>query len=128
MKALQHFDGYDETVSKSAWIMTIAKNHLANHWRDTKKTSPLPEDEPIEEDKGNDAFWLKLGLAARRKEAKHAEVYELLAELDEADAEIVTLHYIIGYNYAEIGAQKGMSEGAIKVAAHRAIKKLRSLL
>ncbi|MSU75669.1 MAG: RNA polymerase sigma factor [Candidatus Magasanikbacteria bacterium] len=128
MKALDHFDGYDENVSKSAWIMTISKNHLANHWRDTKKTSPLPEDDVGDESYTTDAFWLKSGLSVGRKQANNAEVYELLAQLEETEAEIVTLHYIIGYNYLEIGAMKNMSEGAIKVAAHRAIKKLRTLL
>jgi RNA polymerase sigma-70 factor (ECF subfamily) len=128
MKALEHFDGYDENVSKSAWIMTITKNHLANHWRDTKKTSPLPEDEIGEEETQGDAFWLKLGVSAWRKQTSKTEVYELLATLEDAEAEVVTLHYIIGYNYAEIGAMKAMSEGAVKVAAHRALKKLRTRL
>ncbi len=52
MKALEHFDSYDEKVSKSAWIMTITRNHLANYWRDSKKTSLLPEDEDREDQEG----------------------------------------------------------------------------
>ena len=128
IKALEHFDSYDETVSKSAWIMTITRNHLINYWRDTKKTSPLPEDETEQEDKSSDAFWLKLGLSAWRKQTNQTEVQELLLKLPLDEAELVTFHYLLGYSYAEIAAEKGMSAGAVKVAAHRAIKKLRTLL
>ncbi len=51
-----------------------------------------------------------------------------MAKIEPAEAELVTFHYILGYSYAEIGELKGQTEGAVKVAAHRALKKLRSLL
>ena len=125
LKALENFETYDATRSTSAWIMTIARNHLINHWRDTKPTSPLPEAEETDEDRSPDAFWLKSALKSWHKEKNEGLAYELLAELDPAEAEIVTFHYLFGYSYAEIATQKAMSEGAVKVAAHRAIKKLR---
>lgn len=120
IKALEHFSDYDETKSTSAWIITIAKNHLANYWRDKKPTSSLPEDEA----ESNDDFWLKSAISLSKKDALKREVGELLQKLDENTREIVTFHYILGYNYAEIAAMKNMSETAVKVAAHRAIKKL----
>ena len=125
MKALENFETYDVERSTSAWIMTIARNHLINHWRDTKPTSPLPESEETDEDRSPDAFWLKSALKSWHKEKNEGLAYELLEELDPAEAEIVTFHYLFGYSYAEIATQKAMSEGAVKVAAHRAIKKLR---
>ena len=129
MKALEHFDSYDEKVSKSAWIMTITRNHLANYWRDSKKTSLLPEDEDREDQEGTgDGFWLAAAKHIFEKEKSQSEVYELLAKIEPAEAELVTFHYILGYSYAEIGELKGQTEGAVKVAAHRALKKLRSLL
>lgn len=122
IKTLEHFSDYDEKKSVSAWIFTIAKNHLANHWRDTKPTSSLPEDEA----EANDVFWLKSAVNLFQKEAAKRHVSELLARLDENSREIVTFHYILGYSYAEIAAIRDMSETAVKVAAHRAIKKLSS--
>ncbi|HLC69645.1 MAG TPA: sigma-70 region 4 domain-containing protein, partial [Patescibacteria group bacterium] len=56
------------------------------------------------------------------------EIRELIAKLSEEDAEIVTSHYLFGYSYKEIAEMQNMTEGAIKVAAHRAIKKLREFL
>ena len=127
MKALENFETYDATRSTSAWIMTITRNHLINHWRDTKRTNPLPEDQDDSEEnnQNSDAFWFNSAMKAWRKTSDQAETYELLAKLEPSEGEFVTLHYLIGYSYAEIAKQKQMSEGAVKVAAHRAIKKLR---
>ena len=52
------------------------------------------------------------------------ELANLLEALDPEAKEIVTFHYLLGYSYAEIGEMKQMTETAIKVAAHRAVKKL----
>lgn len=127
MKALQHFADYDTSKSTSAWIMTISRNHLANHWRDTKKTEPLPG-ERGEDEQQSDHLWLASALTQSHKENSRRETEALVEKLGEAEREIVTFHYLLGYSYAEIGEIKSMSEGAVKVAAHRAIKKLRSLL
>jgi RNA polymerase sigma-70 factor (ECF subfamily) len=120
MKALEHFVSYDEKISRSAWVMTIAKNHLANYWRDEKKTEVLPDDEMT----GYDALWLDLSAKMADKSEKTRELYELLAQLEQASRHIVTFHYIFGYSYSEIAETLNMTETAAKVAAHRAIKKL----
>ena len=120
IKTLEHFADYDQTKSVSAWVFTIAKNHMANYWRNTKLTSSFPEDEA----ESNDALWVKSAINLFKKEGAKREVAELLENLDENSREIVTFHYIFGYNYAEIAAMKSMSETAVKVAAHRAVKKL----
>ncbi len=120
LKALEHFIDYNENISKSAWIMTIAKNHLANYWRDKKPSEPIPESE----DKFIDAFWLKSAVNAFKREKNRQELTELLQKISQEDREIVTFHYLLGYSYLEIAAMKKMTETAVKVAAHRAIKKL----
>jgi len=122
MKAMEHFADYDRKKSVSAWIFTIAKNHLANYWRDNKQTSSLPEDE----DESSDGFWLKSAVNLFKKEAAKRQISELLEKLDESSREIVTFHYLLGYSYAEIADMKNMTEIAVKVAAHRAVKKLSS--
>ena len=121
LKALEHFAGYDEKISRSAWIMTIAKNHLANHWRDAKPVGRLPEDEDL----SDDAFWLNSAKIAYEKGVIKAEVFHLLEHLNASDCEIVTFHYIFGYSYLEIAEMKGVTENAIKMASHRALKKMR---
>lgn len=120
LKAVEHFADYDQNISKSAWILTIARNHLANHWRDQKPMRPLPEDE----EESSDSFWLKSALNSFKNEEDKREVSNLLENLGPTDQEIVTFHYLLGYSYAEIAQMKEMTESAVKVAAHRAIKKL----
>lgn len=120
MKALEHFGDYDESKSKSAWIMTIAKNHMANYWRDRKISEELPEDDA----QSADDAWLKLASKAHKQEAVKQEINHLLTKLGEQDREIVTFHYLLGYSYSDIAEMKNMTESAVKVAAHRAIKKL----
>lgn len=127
IKALSHFADYQEDRSKTAWLMTIAKNHLANYWRDRKVTTPLEATDEDGEGAG-DARWLKSALAAFNSQTNKNMVYELLAKIRPEEAEIVTLHYIVGYSYAEIAAMQNTSEGAIKVASHRIIKKLQTLI
>ena len=124
MKVLEHFKDYDESKSRSAWVMTITRNHLANYWRDKKNTLSLEKMSEDDESGDNDAKWLKSALFAAEKHSNNNMVYELLAKISSEEAEIVTLHYIFGYSYAEIAEMNNSTEGAIKVASHRIIKKM----
>ena len=52
-------------------------------------------------------------------------VRRLLLELPQSDREILTLHHLMGFSFADIANVVGISPGAAKVRAHRAIKALR---
>ncbi len=131
MKALENFASYDPKKSESAWIFTIAKNHLVNYWRDFKTTESLSAHFEPEENGNGDSSLLTLSLEKYRKNSDKAEaknrVNWILDELEPPEREIVTFHYLFGYSYAEVGKITGMSAGAVKVAAHRALKKLRKM-
>lgn len=120
LKAVEHFKDYDKNISTSAWIMTIARNHLANYWRDKKPVGLIPETE----DGLSEGVWLTAALALFKKDQSKQELANLLESLDREAKEIVTFHYLLGYSYAEIAGMLQMTEIAVKVAAHRAIKKL----
>ncbi len=128
MKVLENFSKYDESKSKTAWLMTITRNHLANYWRDRKVTVSIDASLDEENDAPDDEKWLKSALFEAQKLANKSLVYEILEKLDPKEAEIVTLHYIFGYNYAEIAALNNMTEGAVKVASHRIVKKMQTYL
>lgn len=53
---------------------------------------------------------------------------ELLSGIGERERKILSLMHVEGYTAREVGSQLGMNESAVKVAAHRAIKKLRERL
>lgn len=134
LKALEHFADYDSNKSKSAWIMTIARNHLANHWRDKKETVALVTDEQINE-RGEVVMetaaiwssWQTNEFAGMPQTEAAQELDILLRKLNDIEREIVTSHYLFGYNYLEIGQALAMTETAVKVAAHRAVKKMRKV-
>jgi len=129
LKALEHFDKYDERISKSAWLFTIAKNHLINYWRDRKPTISLPTQEQFEECENGAVeefeFAFQAHIANLEREGDRIFIERLLRHLSEEETRIVTFHYLFGYNYAEIGQILGKNETAVRVAAYRALKKLR---
>ena len=104
------------------WVMTIAMNLVREHWRKTKrrKTSvddtldlraaPAPERGPIE--------------IRQREQAVRAA----LATLPDSQREVVELHWLQERPFAEVAEIVGTSEGAVRVRAHRAYKKLKELL
>lgn len=56
------------------------------------------------------------------------EVKRAMGRLNPIDRLIVRFRYVEGYYYAEIARSLGLSEGAVRCRASRAIRKLRSLL
>ena len=122
MKALENFERYDEKISTSAWLFTIAKNHLANHWRDTRPTQSLSDSD---EGKGEDLFWAEGSMKEFKKMALLRELNEFLLKLTPEERQIVTFHYLFGYSYLEIAEMMNSTEGAVKVATHRAMKKIK---
>ena len=50
---------------------------------------------------------------------------ELLEDVPQKHKKILTMMHVEGYTAKEVGKQLGMNESAVKVAAHRAIKKIR---
>ncbi|MEK7064997.1 MAG: RNA polymerase sigma factor, partial [Patescibacteria group bacterium] len=129
MKALEHFESYDQKISVSAWLYTIAKNHIANYWRDKKNVESLPElDVSDDEDGvGLEDKWFNTAMEKFKQAGDKSMVYDVLSKLDFEDRQIVTFHYLFGYNYSEIGQMLNKNETAVKVAAHRALKKLRKI-
>lgn len=120
MKALKHFAKYDPARSETAWIMTIARNHVINHYRDSKahidieeikfslEGSDAREDEEVNDDK-------------RR-------LLDALNELQEEERQVVEMKHLQGYRFKEIAEVLGKSAGACRIEAHRAMKKLKKIL
>ncbi len=131
MKVLEHFESYDATRSITSWLFTIAHNHLANHWRGLKPVISLDLEATNSEatdEVSADTLLSPVSIELWKRSVDKAAVGEILAKLSQPERDIVTFHYLFGYNYAEIASLKNMSEAAVKVAAYRAIKKMRQWL
>lgn len=117
MKALKNFHKFDPKISQSAWIYRIAHNHLANYFRDQKKTVDI-----------DDVSYTLVGEDGRQQLQVHEEeirLYEALDQLEPDDRQLVTMKYLEGYSYKEMVKILERSTDALKVATHRAMKKLK---
>ena len=121
IKALEAFDRYDEKISASAWIFTIARNHLINHFNRKRPGVPL---EDIENTLWDQDDWVA------RAELKHDErrLLEAMKKLPKDDAELIWYKHLEGWQYDELAEKLGKSSGALRVRAHRALGALRKIL
>lgn len=59
---------------------------------------------------------------------ENESIDEMLEGVGQRERKILSLMHVEGYTASEVGSQLGMKESAVKVAAHRAIKKIRKRL
>lgn len=121
IKALEHFDTYDEKRSKSSWIFTIARNHLANYYRSAGReiTDEDFDSLPVAADDIEERF------AAGEEEAT---LIRGIAMLRPKDAELVRMKYLDGFSYEEMAGMLNRDKGALKVATFRAMEALRVVM
>jgi RNA polymerase sigma-70 factor (ECF subfamily) len=112
---------YDPGRPVKPWVYAIARNVFLMHRRASSRRGrheviaddelpdvPVPPDLEV------------LGNAPTLRKA--------LASLPDARREPLVLHHILGMSFKEVGAALGISEGAAKVRAHRALRELRMVI
>ena len=107
-------ESYDPTQPLTAWVYGIARYKLIDEFRRAKRRAQVP----LEEAESLFAENASEDLTARR------DVEKLLAKLPEGKRALVRAIKIDGTSVAETAAKSGMSETAVKVSVHRAIKTL----
>jgi RNA polymerase sigma-70 factor (ECF subfamily) len=103
------------------WVYAIARNVFLMHRRATSRHGRhevIADDELPEIPVPADLEVLGDGPTLRKA----------LASLPDARREPVVLHHILGMSFREVGAVLGISEGAAKVRAHRALRELRTVM
>lgn len=98
----------------TAWVHGIARYKLIDEYRRSKRRATVPLDETAELFAADEAE----SAGARR------DVEKLLAKLPEGKRALVRAVKLDGDSIAETAAASGLSEGAVKVAVHRAVKSL----
>ena len=105
---------YDPALPLTAWVYGIARYKLIDEYRRHKRHATVPLDEAGDlfgHDEAEDAI-------ARR------DVGKLLAKLPPAKRRLVQDIKLDGVSVAEAAKRTGLSESAVKVTVHRAIKSL----
>lgn len=105
---------YDRTQPLTAWAYAIARYKLIDHFRKAKLRHTLPLD---------DAGALFATDESESAGAKH-DVNKLLATLPAKSQAVIRAVKLDGLTSAEAAKATGMSETAVKVSVHRAMKKL----
>ena len=106
-------ESYDRAQPLTAWVFAIARYKLIDHWRRRKirVTTPLGD---VEDFLAADTVLPDDGLDLTRA----------LSTLPPRQRALVENVKIAGLSLSEAGAAAGVSEGAAKVALHRALKML----
>jgi RNA polymerase sigma-70 factor (ECF subfamily) len=110
----------DEGRPFEAFVYRVSANKVADAQRAGYRAA-LPRAEVPD---GPDTTEGPEDLAVRRSEAARAR--ELLAVLPEPLRELLVLRVAVGLSAEETGRALGMSAGAVRVAQHRALQRLRA--
>jgi RNA polymerase sigma-70 factor (ECF subfamily) len=110
-------DTWDGTRPIEPWLRAIARHKLTDHLRRRGYRDHLDIDE-----------WSDSAeLSVEAEAATGMDTRRLLASLPERQRTIVSEISIEGRSAADVAASLGMSEGAVRVALHRALKSLATL-
>lgn len=103
---------WDEAQPLEPWVRAIARHKLIDHLRRNGSRVTLDVNDLADQ------------LAAPRDEQAEAvaESVELMTCLDDRQRAIVTGVSLEGRSAREVGDKLGLSEGAVRVALHRALK------
>jgi RNA polymerase sigma-70 factor (ECF subfamily) len=124
VKAWKAIDKYKSTgVPFGAWVITIAGNLVADHYRKQPKTVNL--DEVYE--KNPDSRDSDPEKQAEDSFSK-AVIKEAVLKLKGDKQKVIMMHFIDGFSYGEIARALKKSEGAVRVIQYRALVDMRSWL
>lgn len=113
---------YQETGRPfEAFVYTIASRRVADVMRAAYRGPVSVEEVPDHVDGGPTPEVAVLRLA----DAERAR--ELLSLLPDQQRELLTLRVAVGMSAEEVGLAMGMTPGAVRVAQHRALRRLRDL-
>ncbi len=120
-RAIQHIGNYkDQGGPFSAWLYSIARNLLANWYRDNSRRTMIPID-AMAQLQSADGPELESEIVENRETLLAA-----IKRLPEDRQDLLILKYVNKQSNAEIGRILGRSEGAIKSLYHRTLLSLKS--
>ena len=120
LSALQNLPTYKEKGLFTAWLFSIARSKINDHFRKLGKETFQPIQD-IPDGKPN------LLINTIQKETRKL-LFGLIAGLPEDKRELVRLRYVANLRFREIAALQGKSEASVKKALYRVLEELRMQL
>lgn len=123
IKAWKAIDRYKRTGAPFvAWLMAIARNLIAEHYKSRRNFMSLEEAEANSNSaETNPEAMIEASL-------KRSYVRKAILKLKGEKQKVVLMHFIDGFTYSEIAKALNKSEGAVRVIQYRAINDLRRML
>ena len=119
--AMERIDDCREPDRFGGWLLQIVRNRSRNHLRQRQ----LRQGEPLDEEA---AFGgPSLASTLERNELRR-RIEAALAQLTEAQREVVLLHDLEGWKHAEIGERLELPAGTVRSHLHHARRRLRQIL
>jgi len=116
-------ESYDPAKAPaSAWIFTIARNRRIDMIRKSRRPQPDPDDPLFQPDPPPPAD-AEMVIAQR-----DAELQKAIADLTEAQRDVVRLAFFVGLSHPEIAARTGAPLGTVKSRLRLAADRLRVAL
>ena len=115
LAALEALPGYRERGCFSAWLFSIARSKLMDHFRRNPPAEPVAESLPGS--RGD-----LLGDLIRAQEVRR--VATLIAGLEEGERELIRLRYVAELTFAEMARLLDRKEDATKKAFYRLMERL----
>jgi len=123
IKTYQHLDRYShQEISLLAYLITIARNTLTDHWR-KKKTASLDEDWAM--NIPDESTNLEKNISTRH-DILH--VQEKLKFLPDDQQEVITMKFMNDLSNKEVAQVLGRTEESVRQLQSRGLKLLRELL
>ena len=112
-QALAHLPKYEwRGVPFAAWLLRIAANALADHWKQQGRDSQeLPPDVPDERE--------------HQDLERRVSLFQLVDRLPDAQRQVIHMRFVEERSIREVAAALERSEGAIKQLQLRALENLR---
>ncbi len=116
-QALEGLSRYRHRGNFAAWLFTIARRRVTDHYR--KQRVHLPFDEALDcPDQSGDP------LAHLVREESLQELAALVGQLDGEHQELLRLRFAASLTYGEMAKVLGRTEAAVKMAMHRLLRRL----
>jgi RNA polymerase sigma-70 factor, ECF subfamily len=132
---LRNLGAYRPGTDFEAWLFTIAHRRVADHFRRRSRRREVELDETVHPTGrgGRAALPGRLPAVAGPEEAvlaaeRRAEVAGAFRRLRADQQEVLALRVLGGLSAVQVAEVLGKSEGAVRVAQHRALRSLRELM
>lgn len=119
LSAWQNIGGYDDRgLPFSSWLYQIARNRVIDYYRTFRTHADLETAELVV---APETDWLE-------KKLNLGKIKKALRQLTEDQQNLIIMRFINDLSPPEIAALLGKSEGAVRLAQHRALNHLRKII